>query len=901
MSKLSYIDSADGSYIEGLYQTYQSDPKAVDKDWAYFFEGFDFALGAEKKPMSTDEIIKELKVYSLIEGYRKRGHLLSTTNPIRPRRNRYPNLTLEQKGLSEDDLPKKFNAGHAVGIGEETLSGILDHLKKVYTANIGIEFKHIQNYDEMLWVRDKFENRNLDYGFSIDKKNRILSKLNQSVVFEKFLGTKFVGQKRFSLEGGENTIPALDALINKASELNAEEIVIGMAHRGRLNVLANILGKTYNYIFGEFEGNIDISKPLGDGDVKYHLGFSSEVDTISNKKIRLHLVANPSHLEAVDPVVEGYVRAKQDAIHQGDEDKIVPILIHGDSAVAGQGVVYEVLQMSQLKGYHTGGTIHFVINNQVGFTTDFDDARTSTYSTSIATTVDSPVLHVNGDDAEAVVYAVEFATEYRQKFHKDVWIDMVCYRKHGHNESDEPRFTQPTFYSLIAKHPDPRTVYSNQLVQRGEIEAQLAKKLEKEFKALLQDRLNEVKERPLPYTVQPLEKEWHQILKNDSSIWDKPDTSVNLERLEKVITALTVIPETIKPITKITKLLTERRERFDTDKLDWALGELLAYGTLLEEGFNVRLSGQDVIRGTFSHRHACVFDQNTDEKYNSLNHIAENQVGEFKVFNSNLSEFGVLGFEYGYSMVSPKNLVIWEAQFGDFSNGAQVMIDQFVVSSESKWQRMSGLVMLLPHGYEGEGPEHSNARPERYLQLAAEDNIVVANITTPANYFHLLRRQMHWAFRKPLIVFTPKSLLRSPLAVSSKDELINGQFTELIEDTSISAELVKKVLFCTGKVYYDLIEKREQDGINDTLICRVEQLYPFPESQLEKIISKYPKATYKWVQEEPKNMGAWTFLLRYDIMRNFELVSRKASASPATGFKKVHKQEQEFIITKAFE
>ncbi|MBI1185312.1 2-oxoglutarate dehydrogenase E1 component [bacterium] len=903
MSLPSYVANAEGQYIDSLYQAYISNPESVDDSWARFFEGFEFALSQNgtSKSVAPDMVLKELRVYSLIEGYRKRGHLLSTTNPIRKRRDRHAKLELADKNLSEDDLNTPFTAGKAIDMEGATLAQIVDRLQKLYVGNMGIEYKHIREADEMEWVRQKFESRDVEYGFSIDKKKRILDKLNQAVVFEKFLGTKYVGQKRFSLEGGENTITALDAAIAMAGEMGMHEAVIGMAHRGRLNVLANILGKTYEYIFGEFEGNISIETPMGDGDVKYHLGFNSIIKTPSGNELNLHLTPNPSHLEAVNPVVLGYCRAKQDALHDSNPDKVLPILLHGDSAVAGQGVVYEIVQMSQLSGYKTGGTIHFITNNQVGFTTNFEDARSSTYSSSIGKIVNAPVLHVNGDDAEAVVYAMEFAVEYRQKFHKDVWIDMVCYRRHGHNESDEPRFTQPSFYALIAKHPDPREVYSNFLISRGQIEAKLAKEMEDAFKQLLQDRLNDVKQKSIPYTPQPLEKEWYKLMQGNDGRMNKVDTAVSRENLDKVIKALVKYPKEIDPISKVKKLLKDRKERYENDNLDWGLGEMLAYGTLLLDGFNVRISGQDVVRGTFSHRHACLFDQKTEKPYNSLNFIEDNQPGALKIYNSHLSEFGVLGFEYGYSMVSPFNLVIWEAQFGDFANGAQVMIDQFITSAESKWQRMSCLVMLLPHGYEGEGPEHSNARPERYLQLAAENNIIVANVTSPGNYFHLLRRQMIWNFRKPLVVFTPKSLLRHPRAVSAVSELESGHFQELIHQPAKKADAVKRVLFCSGKIYYELLEKKENDKRDDVVIVRIEQLYPYPEEEVEEVFDMYKNADFMWVQEEPKNMGAWTFLLRYDVNLRMKLISRKASASPATGFKKIHFKEQAEIINKAFE
>jgi 2-oxoglutarate dehydrogenase E1 component len=901
MSFPSYLANAHGQFIESLYQDYKTNPASVDRSWAKFFEGFDFALGANgAAPIGEQASIeKEIKVYALIEGYRKRGHLLSTTNPIRTRRDRHARLTLADAGLEEKDLGQTFAAGATLQLPGATLAQIIEKAKGLYLGNIGIEYKHIRNTEEFEWVKQRFEERNLDYGFSIEQKRQILHKLNQAVVFEKFLGTKFVGQKRFSLEGGENTITALDAAIREGANQGVKEIVIGMAHRGRLNVLANILGKTYDYIFGEFEGNVSMESPMGDGDVKYHLGFSSVVSTGLGQEVSLHLAPNPSHLEAVDPVVLGYARAKQDALYNSDFSKVLPILIHGDSAAAGQGIIYETVQMSQLSGYRTGGTIHFIINNQVGFTTNFEDARSSTYSSSIGKIVNAPVLHVNGDDAEAVVYAMEFAIAYRQKFGKDVWIDMVCYRKHGHNESDEPRFTQPSFYALIEKHPDPRAVYIDKLVSQGHIEASLAEKMEHEFKSMLQDRLDEVKQKPLPYIPQPLEKEWYRLL-TGKKVKKSPNTGVQLKKLELILHALVTHPSDIVPIGKVKKLLEDRKSRFDKDNIDWGLAEMLAYGSLLLDGYNVRISGQDVVRGTFSHRHACIFDQNTETVYNSLNFTVPDQKNFLRIFNSHLSEFGVLGFEYGYSMVSPFQLVVWEAQFGDFANGAQVIIDQFITSAESKWQRLSSLVMLLPHGYEGEGPEHSNARPERYLQLAAENNILVCNATTPANFFHLLRRQLVWEQRKPLIVMTPKSLLRNPLAVSAKADLAKGQFMEIIADPA-DPKKVRRILFCSGKIYYELASRKEKDQREDIALVRIEQLYPYPEEQVAEMMERYKGAQCVWVQEEPLNMGAWTYLLRYDINKNMRLISRKSSASPATGFKKVHYQEQAAIIDKAFE
>ncbi|MEO6541455.1 MAG: 2-oxoglutarate dehydrogenase E1 component, partial [Ferruginibacter sp.] len=629
--------------------------------------------------------------------------------------------------------------------------------------------------------------------------------MNEGVMFEKFLHTKYIGQKRFSLEGGETAIAALDAIINTSANNNVEEVVIGMAHRGRLNVLANIMGKTYEQIFSEFEGNSIPDTTMGSGDVKYHLGFGSDVETADGKKVHLKLSPNPSHLEAVDPLVIGFARSKADVLYNSDYDKILPILIHGDASIAGQGIVYEVLQMSELGGYYTGGTIHFVINNQIGFTTDFDDARSSDYCTSIAAMVHAPVFHVNGDDAEAVVKACEIATMYRQEFNSDIFIDMVCYRKHGHNEGDEPKFTQPQLYALIDKHLNPREVYTQFLMQNGEPDAQaLAKEMEQKFLADLQERLDEVKQNPLPYSYQPPELAWKSLRRATAADFDaSPVTAIGMDACKLLFEGLMKWPADFKPLRKVEKLINDKLKLFsDENKIDWATAELMAYGSLLIEGKDVRMSGQDVKRGTFSHRHSTLYDENTNEEYNRLNHFTQTQA-PFRIYNSLLSEYAVLGFEYGYAMANPNALVIWEAQFGDFCNGAQTIVDQFITTAETKWQRMNGVVLLLPHGYEGQGPEHSSARMERFLQMCGELNIVVANVTTAANFFHLLRRQLTWPFRKPLVVFSPKANLRHPGSFSHKDEFTSGGFKEVLDDVTINdAAGVKKVLCCSGKIYF---------------------------------------------------------------------------------------------------
>jgi 2-oxoglutarate dehydrogenase E1 component len=907
MDKYSYIANAHGSYIDELYKSYKSDPESVDSSWQKFFEGFEFSLekyGENGGDVNSEEIseiaYKEVKVRYLIQAYRSRAHLKSNTNPVRTRRDRKAILDLNDFGLSESDLDREFEVGKSIGIGRATLRNIIAALKKIYEGTIGFEYLYIRDPDILRWFKRKAEAERLNFNPSIEEKKRILKKLNEAVVFENFLHTKYVGQKRFSLEGGETTIPALDAILNYSSEKGVEEVIIGMAHRGRLNVLANIMGKTYEQIFNEFEG-VEADLTMGDGDVKYHLGFSSEVKTPNGKTLNLKLAPNPSHLEAVNPVVEGFVRAKIDAQYSGDYTKILPILIHGDAAIAGQGISYEIIQMSQLPGYKTGGTIHFVINNQVGFTTDFDEARSSIYCTDVAKIIDAPVLHVNGDDPEAVIFCVKLAVEYRQMFNRDIFVDMVCYRRHGHNESDEPKFTQPSLYNIISKHPNPREVYNKILIDRGDVDAKLAKEMDAEFRSYLQDRLNSVKQKPLPYHYQPLEKEWKELRRSKPTDFDKsPNTAISQAVINKVGKSLINIPKGFKPIKQIERLLKQREEMFFQDKkLNWGAAELLAYGSILAEGKDVRFSGQDVKRGTFSHRHASLRDAETNQNYYNLDHIQPKQ-GIMRIYNSLLSEFGVLGFEFGYAMTNPNTLTLWEAQFGDFANGAQVMIDQFIATSETKWQRMAGLVVLLPHGYEGMGPEHSNARPERYLQLAAEYNMVIANITSPSNLFHILRRQLAWPFRKPLFIMSPKSLLRHPDVVSPISEFTKGGFREVLPDNYVTGKSVKKVLMCSGKVYFDLLEEQQKQKAKDTAIIRIEQLHPFPKKQLGAELKKYTNPKLVWVQEEPVNMGYWTYLERTFFDQSVELVSRKPSASPATGYAKVHNDEQQKIVKAAF-
>ncbi len=913
MKDFQYITNAHPAYIENLYNDFVKDPESVDADLRKFFEGFDFAVSNTKSTtngtvaptantVNTVQLNKEFNVYQLILAYRRKGHLIAITNPIRERKDRQANLGLENFGFSDADLSTTFEAGKFVGLGKTTLQNIVAHLQKCYTTHVGVEFSSVNSRKKRDWIINAVEDTMLQ-PVPIEQKKRILQKLNEGVMFEKFLHTKYIGQKRFSLEGGETTIAALDAIINRASLNGVQEVVIGMAHRGRLNILANILGKTYEQIFSEFEGTATPDTTMGSGDVKYHLGFSSEVETDLGNKINLKLCPNPSHLEAVDPVVVGFARSKADVLYDSDFDKILPILIHGDASVAGQGVVYEVLQMCNLKGYYTGGTIHFVINNQIGFTTDFDDARSSDYCTSIAAMVKAPVLHVNGDDPEAVVKAVQIATHYRQEFNNDIFIDMVCYRKHGHNEGDEPKFTQPQLYALIDKHLNPREVYTQYLMQNGEEDAQtLAKEMEKQFLADLQERLDEVKQHPLPYTFQKPELWWKSLRKSTAADFEtSPVTAITAANFTLLFEGLMKWPADFKPLRKVEKLLQDKQKLFgDEQKIDWATGELMAYGSLLIEGKDVRMSGQDVKRGTFSHRHSVLYDENSNVEYNRLNHFTEMQ-RPFRIYNSLLSEYAVLGFEYGYSMANPNALVIWEAQFGDFCNGAQTMIDQFIVAAETKWQRMNGVVMLLPHGYEGQGPEHSSARMERFLQMCAELNIIITNITTSGNFFHVLRRQLAWSFRKPLINFSPKANLRHPGSYSLISEFTEGKFKEVLDDVFVKdAAAVKKVLFCSGKIYFDLAERQLKESRKDIAIVRLEQIYPLPQNQLDELYKKYNKAIWHWVQEEPLNMGAASFLRMNLKNINFYIISRTQSASTATGYAKIHAKEQAQIIDMAF-
>jgi 2-oxoglutarate dehydrogenase E1 component len=913
MDKYSYLSNVDSAWLDDLYQQYQQDPSSVETGWARFFEGFEFAKSLDgdapisasssaNAPSGNERFEKEFKVIELINAYRQRGHLFTKTNPVRDRRKYSPTLDLEHFGLSDADLGTVFSAGNEVGLGPAKLSAILDLLKQTYCQSIGVEFKYIRNPEKIRWMQQRMESTRNTPEFSIDQKKEILEKLNEAVVFERFLGKKFIGAKRFSIEGAEALIPALDTVIEHGAELGITEYVIGMAHRGRLNVLANTLRKSYDQIFSEFEGK-DYEDQLVEGDVKYHMGYSSVVTTNTGKNVRLTLAPNPSHLETVGPIMEGISRAIIEHDDKFAKGITAPILIHGDAAVAGQGVVYEVTQMAGLKAYEVGGTIHIVVNNQVGFTTNYIDARTSTYCTDVAKVTQCPVFHVNGDDAEAVAFTMKLAMDYRQKYGTDIWVDILCYRKHGHNEGDEPKFTQPVLYKAIAAHPDPREIYTEKLIASGvEGARELAKEMEESFTNMLDDRLNEAKQVRVGKITNFMEERWKGFKRAEvKDFLQSPATGVKMETLQLIGEKLSVLhPDGKKFFSKLEKILGDRKKMMESGVIDWSMGELLAYGSLLLEGHPVRMTGQDVERGTFSHRHAVVKVEDSEEEFIHLKHIQEGQA-LLQIYNSLLSEYAVLGFEYGYALTNPNTLTIWEAQFGDFVNGAQIVLDQYLCCAEEKWGTQNGVVLLLPHGYEGQGAEHSSARMERFLQSCADENMVVVNCTTPANFFHVLRRQLKWNFRKPLVVFSPKSLLRHPKCVSKLEDLSRGGFQELIDDANADAKKVRTVIFTQGKVHYDLAEHRDKNAITDTALVRIEQLHPLPAEQMRAVIAKYAKAErFIWVQEEPLNMGAWQYIAMNFTDVKWEVIARPASGAPATGSSKRSANQQIAIIEKAF-
>ncbi|MEN1785948.1 MAG: 2-oxoglutarate dehydrogenase E1 component [Bacteroidota bacterium] len=905
MDRFSFLKAAHTSFFANMYDRYLVSPDSVEPSWRAFFQGFDFGiesqldeLDLQLAPEAQTAVVngqpielpkslhKEFQVIKLINGYRSRGHLFTKTNPVRERRKYIPTLDLENFGLSEADLDTVFDAGEIIGIGKSSLRIIVHHLQDIYCDSIGVEYMYIRTPERIQWIQNWLNTNNNHPNFSAEEKKDILNKLNKAVSFESFLHTKYVGQKRFSLEGGESLIPALDVIIEKAADAGVKQFVMGMAHRGRLNVLTNIFGKSPKDIFSEFDGK-DYEETIFDGDVKYHLGWTSMRETDSGKMVNMNIAPNPSHLETVNSIVEGITRAKQDSSHEEEPSEVLPILVHGDAAFAGQGVVYEVIQMAKLEGYTTSGTIHIVVNNQIGFTTNYLDARSSTYCTDVGKVTLSPVLHVNADDAEAVVHAAIFALKYRMRYKRDIFLDLLGYRKYGHNEGDEPKFTQPLLYKSISKHPNPRDIYAERLLKEGIIDKDYVKNLEAQYKKELEEDLMDSRKVEKTRITPFMQDEWEGFSRVTEQAMLAPiDTTYPLDKLDQLAQCISQMPEGKKFLRKLERLVNDRHKRyFEDNNLDWAMGELLAYATLLEEGYNVRMTGQDVERGTFSHRHAVIKTEMHEEEVTLLNALGSHQNGAFQIFNSLLSEYAVMGFDYGYAMASPNTLTIWEAQFGDFSNGAQIIIDQYLSAAEDKWKLQNGLVLLLPHGYEGQGAEHSSARMERYLQLCAKDNMFVADVTTPANLFHLLRRQVKASFRKPLVVFTPKSLLRHPKVVSTKEALANGRFQEIIDEGNVAASKVTSLVICTGKFYYDLLAKREELERADVALVRLEQLFPLPIAQLKALLKKYQKAKeVVWAQEEPRNMGAWSHLLLHlPEAKTFRVASRRYYGAPAAG------------------
>ena len=905
MDPYSFLNTAHAAYFAELYDQYLINPESVEPTWRAFFQGFEFGIdkASKKEDHIPENILKEFKVVKLINAYRTRGHLFTKTNPVRERRKYIPNLDLENFDLSKNDLELKFNAGEIIGIGNASLADILIHLERIYCDSIGIEYMYIRTPERIKWIQSKLNQNDNRPNFSKDQKKHILKKLVQATNFEQFLQKKYVGQKRFSLEGGESLIPALDSIFENAALMGVKEFVVGMAHRGRLNTLSNIFGKPVKEIFNEFDGK-DYEEQIFDGDVKYHLGWTSKRKSDSGIDIYMNLAPNPSHLESVGPVVQGISRAKQDKYHKKNPKNVLPVIIHGDAAIAAQGVVYEVVQMERLKGYKTSGTIHIVVNNQIGFTTNYVDGRSSTYCTDVGKANLCPILHVNADDVEAVVHAANFALEYRMKYERDVFIDLLGYRKYGHNEGDEPRFTQPKLYKSISSHPSVKKIYSNYLINQKVISEKELKKIEDKYSDELNDDLSDSKKDKNVIITPFMQHEWDglkrvkkkEMLKTFSTVVNKAD-------LEKVANGIFQVDDSNLYLKKVVRLMNDRYNMFfEQDKIDWAMAELLAYGTLINQNYNVRISGQDVERGTFSHRHAILKTEKTEKEYIPLNNISKAQ-GSFEIYNSSLSEYGVMGFEYGYALTSPNTLTIWEAQFGDFSNGAQIMIDQYLSSAEDKWKLQNGLVLMLPHGYEGQGAEHSSARLERYLQLCAKNNMYVANCTTPSNLFHILRRQQITSFRKPLVLLTPKSLLRHPKVISKTSDLINGEFLSVIDDKDDEKNL-KSLVFCSGKFYYDLLHYKRVNKITNVAIIRIEQLFPLPKKEINDIIKSYSYDEIVWAQEEPRNMGAWGYLLMHlDIAKNFRVASRRFYGAPASGskarFDKRHSEVIEYVFDKS--
>lgn len=905
MDTKNELGMMDSEAIDALFQQYRKDPQSVDKSFQHFFEGFELATKHYAKPgnkaqlSKSSAVAKEMAVMDLIDEYRRRGHLFTKTNPVRTRRKYFPTLDIENFNLSESDLNQKFEAGNEIGIGIASLRDIITHLEETYCKSVGVEYRYMTHPHIVNWLQEKMESCQNQENFAEDSQKRILQRLIQAAGFENYIHRKFVGQKRFSLEGSETIIPALEAILRHGAYGSIKDIVIGMAHRGRLNVLTNIMQKPYEQIFREFHAET-YADGIQYGDVKYHLGYNN-IATFDGNDVAVSLSPNPSHLEAVAPVMEGIAKAKIQNEFANNYDEVLPIIIHGDAAIAGQGVVYETIQMSKLTGYKTGGTIHIVINNQIGFTTNYLEARSSTYCTDIAKVTHSPVFHVNGDDAEAMVYVAKLALEFRQRFHIDVFIDLLSYRKYGHNEGDEPRFTQPQLYDVIAKHKNPRDIYADVLIKRGTISKKDNDKNIADFEAIL-DKAYETSTESKQLVLQPFFEEKYKDIRlpKPKDFEQISQTKVTKATFLELANNITTLPKELRFFKKTVKLFKQRSDMITKDNYDWAMGELMAYATLAKENHTIRLSGQDSERGTFSHRHAELMCEDGETKYYPLRHLFEKQPS-VRVYNSPLNEYGVLGFEYGYSLAHPQGLTIWEAQFGDFHNVGQVIVDQFISAAQEKWGVKSGLVMYLPHGYEGQGAEHSSARMERFLSLCANLNMQIITPTTPANLFHALRRQLHREVRIPLVVFTPKSLLRHPLCTSNLEAFTESHFKEIIPDNILKdTKKVKKVIFCTGKIYYELLKAREEKEVDDIALVRIEQLYPFPEKQVREVLERYPKEVEKvWAQEEPANMGAATFMRRQMAVHCIKVIGRATSGATAEGLSAMHKINQERIIEEA--
>jgi 2-oxoglutarate dehydrogenase E1 component len=918
MNSLEFPSRANADLIEATYRAWLDNPDSVDPTWRAFFQGF--ALGsngaslqsangtAEAAAIMADSL-KQAQVHSLIYHYRSIGHIQAHLDPLSDPPPPSPRLALSEFGLSEADLEKAFDVGHYLAGGQMKLGQLVDNLHRTYCGHIGVEYVHIQETEVRRWLQDRMEPTCNQPQFTKEEKVRILRRVHKAELFEKFLHTKYVGQKRFSLEGGETVIAALDTVVEHCPGVGVEEIIMGMAHRGRLNVLTSVMRKSFDQLFEQFSENYLPDTVAGDGDVKYHLGYEAVLSTTSGKKVEVRLAANPSHLEIVDPIVEGKARARQRVRDDFERRRVLPLLIHGDAAFAGQGVVAETLQFSQLPGYRTGGTLHIIINNQIGFTTLPSDARSTRYCTDVAKMIEAPIFHVNGDDPEAVCMVAQLALDFREKFQRDVVVDMYCYRKHGHNEADEPAFTQPTLYRKIAAHPQVSAIYTEKLVAEGSLTPAEGDAIKAEYTAALEANLEKTKTREAEKAARRAQADPLAAFKGSTAVFQPRynhspvPTGIAPGLMAKIVKGLTHMPTNFKLNPKIKRLLDARTQAHEQGgPVDWSFGEALAFGSLLLEGSPVRLSGQDSERGTFSQRHSVLYDVDTREAYTPLNQLDEKQA-RFCVYNSLLSEAAVLGFDYGYSLDYPQMLCLWEAQFGDFANGAQVVIDQFIASGESKWQRTSGIVLLLPHGYEGQGPEHSSARLERFLQLCAENNMQVANITTPANLFHGLRRQMKRDFRKPLVVMAPKSLLRHPAAVSRIDEFTSGAFQEIIDDPT-PPKNPARIILCSGKVYYDLADYRARNAITDVALVRLEQLYPLHRNRLAELFDTYGhSARLVWCQEEPQNMGAWSFIAPQleEISGHKPIYAgRDAAASPAVGALALHKMELTALLHDAF-